>query len=214
MYKYYKESQVIEGIKRFIQEHGHEPTAQEVDACDYLPSARQIQRNSGGLRTLRQKMGLTTIDHTAGTTRIKKAKEVNERANAHEAQLINALFTKHHDSKEFSKTVVRQFAYQQWLPDEGYYINISCDVAITDRVKEHVTLIDFFYPNDMASFGGCIRSKLAKLKKHPVSLFDCTHTVLFVCVNPEITDEQISNSPAANRKIKTISLDKFKELYL
>ncbi len=214
MYKYYKEDKVIEGIKRFIEANGYEPTAQDVDRCEYLPSARQIQRKSGGLQTLRKKMGLSTIDHTKGLTRTNKAKEVNERANSYEAKITNALFEKHHDSKEFTKTVVRQFAYQQWLPDEGYYKNISCDVAIDNRAENHMTLIDFFHPADMHSFGGCIRSKLAKLRKNPVSLYDCTYTVLFVCMNEEITDEQIKLVPAANREIKTISIEKFKKLYL
>lgn len=214
MYKYYKEEQVIEGIKRFIEENGHEPTAQEIDKCDYLPSARQIQRKSGGLQTLRKKMGLSTIDHTSGATRIKKVKEINERSNAYEAKVINDLFTKHHDSKNFSKTITRQFAYQQWLPDEGYYKNISCDVAIDDRVKNHMTLIDFFYPSDMASFGGCIRAKLAKLRKHPVSLYNCTYTVLFVCMNEDITAEDMAKVPSANREIETITIQEFKKRYL
>lgn len=214
MYKIYNEKEVIEGIKRFIKENGYEPTAQDVDKTDYLPSARQIQRNSGGLTALRKKMGLVTINHTKGITRQKKAKETNERASSYEARIINLLFKKLHDSKEFTTTITREFAYQQWLPNEGYYKNISCDVAITDRVKNHVTMIDFFYPGNMHSFGGCVRGKLSKLKKHPVSLYDCTYTVLFVCMNEDITNEQIAQNPAANREIETITIQEFKKRYL
>jgi hypothetical protein len=120
---------------------------------------------------------------------------------------------KHHNQKTFNPAVIRQFAYQQWIPDDKYYENIRCDVAISYRDPSHIILIDFFYPSDMHSFGGCVRSKVNKLKKSPPSLglYDCTYEVVFVCVNPDIGQEQITEATRGLRGFTVQSLATFKE---
>ncbi len=55
-----------EGLRRFNKEHGHHPTADEIDSCPYLPSARQIQRKFGGLKKLRNVLGLKDLDYRTG----------------------------------------------------------------------------------------------------------------------------------------------------
>jgi hypothetical protein len=59
-------------------EHGHFPTAEEIDKCPYLCSSRQIQRRHGGLRKLRAALGLDIVDYRRGESRIKQMKRVNE----------------------------------------------------------------------------------------------------------------------------------------
>lgn len=214
MNKKYTEDGVIQALKNFKKNLGKEPTIQEIDKEPTLPTARQIQRMFGGVKQLRMKAGFDIDDHTKGTARQTTAAMTQKQCSKYEARLVNQLFIKHHDSQEFTKTVTRQFAYQQWLPNENCYINISSDVGITDRVKGHVTLVDFFYPQDMHSFGGCVRSKRKKLKDHPVSLYDCTHDVLFVCVNPDITQSQIDADGTKKEGVKVMSLDEFTKIWL
>jgi hypothetical protein len=48
----YSIEELRNGFEHFYQENGHYPTAPEIDRCKYLPSARQIQRNFGGLPKL------------------------------------------------------------------------------------------------------------------------------------------------------------------
>jgi len=57
------------GFKRFYSEHGHYPTSREVDKCPYLCSARYIQMKYGGLRKLRQSLGLDIVDYGKGSHR-------------------------------------------------------------------------------------------------------------------------------------------------
>lgn len=210
--KRYTKNEVIDGLIRLKEELGHEPNAFEIDACSYLPVSRQFQRRFGGLQAIRKEIGFDSTNHTSGAKRKETAHVAQQRASKYESQLINKMFLKHHDSDKFTTTVTRHFAYQQWLPDEGHYINIASDVAITDRVKKHVTLIDFFYPQDMHSFDGCVNSKIRKLEKHPVSLYNVTYEVLFVCVNPEISQGTID---AKNiEKFSVLSLDTFEKKYL
>jgi hypothetical protein len=207
----------IESIQKaysaFIQANGYEPTAKHFDMSPDLPGSRYIQRNYGGLKEFRQALGASIPDHTKGASRKATAKVVTERAREYEKALCNGLMEKHHNQKTFNPAVIRQFAYQQWIPDDKYYENIRCDVAISYRDPSHIILIDFFYPSDMHYFGGCVRSKVNKLKKSPPSLglYDCTYEVVFVCVNPDIGQEQITEATRGLRGFTVQSLATFKE---
>jgi len=57
------------GLERFNKEHGHYPTAEEIDICPYLPSARQIQKKFGGLKKLRGVLGFDDLDYRTGSRR-------------------------------------------------------------------------------------------------------------------------------------------------
>lgn len=210
--KRYTKEEVLKGIITLKEELGHEPNAFEIDKCAYLPTSRQLQRRFGGLQAIRKELGFDSTNHTHGEVRQKTASVAQARASKYEYSIINKLFTKHHDSESFTTTVIRHFAYQQWLPDEGHYINIASDVGIIDRVKKHVILIDFFYPQDIHSFNGCVNSKARKLEEHPVSLYNCTYEVLFVCVNPEISQGTIDSKNFS--KFFVMSFDEFTQRFL
>ena len=62
-------SNLRKGLQKFNKEYGHCPTADEVDSCPYLPSARQIQKNFGGLKKLRNVLRLNDLDYRTGTRR-------------------------------------------------------------------------------------------------------------------------------------------------
>lgn len=64
-----------DGLKRFNDEHGHYPTADEIDNCPYLPTARWIQYKFGGLKKLRNFLGLNELDYRTGSRRQAKISE-------------------------------------------------------------------------------------------------------------------------------------------
>lgn len=216
-HKYTKE-QVKQALLDLKQSLGHEPTLKEIDACDKLPSVRQIQRLYGGVIKLRKELNFDEPNHTAGPTRQAKAAEINALAAKYEAELYNELHKKLHDKTGATTYVIRQYAYQQWHEDESYYSNTLFDVAIDDRQKNHVTLIDFFYPSDLNSFAGCIRAKKKKLMDFPVALYDCTYEVLFVCANPKFhqsdVDRMVCVKNIKESGIKVMALNTFKGTYL
>ncbi len=77
--KWSKES-IFEGFKKFYDENGKYPTATEIDADNFLPSSRQIQKAFGGLKNLRSVLGLPVNDYGAGESRSKIAHHINKRA--------------------------------------------------------------------------------------------------------------------------------------
>ncbi len=60
---------VKDGLERFNKEHGHYPASEEIDNCPYLPSARRIQQKFGGLKKLRNVLGLNDLDYRTGSRR-------------------------------------------------------------------------------------------------------------------------------------------------
>ena len=201
----YTLDEVAKNYKKLAEELGTEPTAHQIDACSYLPPSRTFQRRWGGLTAFREQINRPVTNLTSGITRTNKANEINARAKKYESKLYNQLHAKYHDHLKFTTTVIREYAWQQWLPEDKYYSNTKCDVAIL--TPEHAIIIDFFYPSDERNLQGCINAKLAKYKKSPVALYDCTHEVLLVCVNPDITHKSTKKS------IKIIDLQTFQKRF-
>lgn len=60
---------IREGLEKFNKEYGYYPTAEEIDGCPYLPSSRHIQRKFGGLKKVRELLGLSEFDYRRGSRR-------------------------------------------------------------------------------------------------------------------------------------------------
>ena len=201
-------------VTQFIKANDKEPTAKDFKSSNNLPTARQIQRRFGGLKEIRHQLGLSIKDHTTGLTRSIKAKQCLHTSRLQEADLFNQLYKKYHNTSGTGFYVTRQFAYQQFDEKLLTYHNITTDICIDDRVKKHHILIDLFNPQDIESAQGCVRVKKNKIKEHPVSLFNSTHEVLFLCMNPELDQEVLDTRITKSKLFKVISLDNFINYYL
>lgn len=135
------------GLLRFIEEHGHEPTTLEIDACPYLPTSRQIQRKHGGVRAFRETLGLMR-DHSVGVKSSERGHQAYVRNLANEKEVLTQLRAK------YGFTNVH-FHYP--LCDDG---RTRADFAIFD--DEDVYVIDVFEAVTMSSFVGCVNSKVRK----------------------------------------------------
>jgi hypothetical protein len=89
----YSVEEIREGFERFFTEHGHYPTAPEVDTCSYLPAAKQIQRRFGGLPALRKQLGFEEINFGIGKFRSAIASSRNKTGFAAERELEKNLIT-------------------------------------------------------------------------------------------------------------------------
>ena len=68
---------VEEGLKRFVAEHGHYPTCFEINKCPYLCTTKTMERNFGGVKALREKLGMDIVDYSKGDHRSKNAAKFN-----------------------------------------------------------------------------------------------------------------------------------------
>lgn len=71
----YSIKEIQQGFERFNRQNGHYPSADEIDACNYLPAVRQIQRRFGGLSDLKKSLGIIDMHYGKGKFRTKIAVE-------------------------------------------------------------------------------------------------------------------------------------------
>lgn len=77
------------GLEQFRQMHGRYPDAYEIDAFEYLPACRSIQRSHGGYKHVRELLGLPIIH--AGEHRSMLQKKSNYRGKDIEWDLYQDL---------------------------------------------------------------------------------------------------------------------------
>jgi len=197
---------IEQALTDFIRENKREPTILEIDKDPRFPSARTIQRSYGGIKKLRQELGLKTINFSAGDTRRKTAYEIGKRSEQNESDMYKFLLSNYEPM-----AVHRQYMYT----DDR---RCTSDFAVWNRIPNHRDVIDVFYPKDETNFVGCVNSKQRKhnsLQEHYVS---GTFTVWFVCLNEDITQDTIDK--IINNKKNTmmeyqrvVSYDTFKEIF-
>lgn len=210
------EEKVLQAVTDFISKNNREPSHDDYLNDPTLPHPRVIQRRFHGLKGLRTRLGLNTIDYTKGDIRGDIAKKSLNTSRQMEAKIFNALFEKYDNflkerGDEGIVQVSRQFQYQQYIKEANYYAQTSVDMAISFRDKRHVVMIDIFHPDKVTSLQGCVSVKKKKTEKHPVKLVTgVTHELLFVCTNPKITQEEIDKHVKKNKMYTVLSYETFK----
>ncbi len=102
--------QVIAGLLKFYEEFGRFPKASEINAYPYLPTARSIQRNFGGIQTLKDELGIKE-DYHKGKYRSELMVQVNDRGREIEEKLGSTLVRRFSEicvHREFPLTGGRQ----------------------------------------------------------------------------------------------------------
>ncbi len=197
--------QLKAGLENFNTKHGRYPTAPEIDAHPYLPSARTIERKFGGVIGLRKTLGLDTqSDMREGAHSSKRASTINAQARKVKKEVLTYL------SKVFGgQSVHREYFF---LDDK----RTRADFFVDD--SKGGFCVDVFYPSDRRNLTGCLNSKLEKyqgLQMNPVR--DCEgsqhgpisngmnqYPVIFLQMNKEL-DQSILDAVIKNKKKKLLA---------
>ncbi|MEX2054734.1 MAG: hypothetical protein WD972_00995 [Candidatus Andersenbacteria bacterium] len=110
--RHWKLESIREGLQYFYDTHGRYPTAHEIDAFEFLPSSRSIQRTFGGLEKLRTVLGLKDTHFGKNEFRSQIAEKVGKRGREVELALEKVLREKFgevfvHTEKIFDDTKCR-----------------------------------------------------------------------------------------------------------
>lgn len=195
----WKDEELRAGLENFYTKHGRYPTAPEVDAHPYLPSARTIERRFGGLVELRKSLGLDTqSDFREGAHSSARAHKINTRAHMIEQDVYEYL------KGRFGK----QFVHREYffLDDK----RTRADFFVYDSTSGFC--VDVFYPSDRRNLIGCLNSKLAKYQGPQMNQYP----VIFLQMNKEL-DQELLDAVIKNKKKKLssghhlYSWDSFKE---
>lgn len=174
------------GVERYRQEHGHLPTAWDFDRCEYLPSARQIQRPYGGLEKLRDQLGLTELNYTKGSLRQKISFEGISRGIEAEDLLEPILMDYFgepfvHTQKKYYKKLKNRYDF--FVYHHGGRFGV--DVFSTERTE-------YIGPN--------IRHKLAKYANIPSDV-----PVYFVVSSSSLLPKDVEAGKQTARKLLELS---------
>jgi hypothetical protein len=183
--------QLKTGLEHFYKEHGRYPTATEVDAYPYLPSARSIERRFGGLIELRKELGLAeNYDFRTGEHSTRRAKLINDRAHKVEHLVYEYLV------QRFGKELVHR---EYFFTDDH---RTRADFFVYDTKKGFC--VDVFYPASRRNLTGCLNIKLAKYAgtKH---LLD--YPIIFLQMNEEITQKVLDE--LIKRKTKGLTAGQY-----
>lgn len=179
---FWTDQKILAGFRRFLNESGHFPTAQEVDKCNYLPAARSIQRTFGGLVNLRKKFNLEIDDYTKGEHRSKIAVKLNISSR----NLENSYFG------YLKKIFGEMFVHREKPISEAS--KIRYDFFVYSRSGDFA--IDIFRPSNIKNLAGCINIKIAKLNNEENNVRQ-----YLINLNQDITQNEIDNL-IQNKKIK------------
>lgn len=193
-------------VDNFKEKYGYYPKATDYTKENLLPDARTLQRKFGGLKKIRQIIqpeGET--DYTKGKTRSNKALETMIRSQKYEHELYLLLQNKY--NKPSQNIFVER---EPVLTRPDFEINFGykrADIAIHNYSgdEKETQFIDFFYPSNEYSFKGCVRHKYNKIKDLAYNI-----NIIYVCVNPEFTQEKIDSFYRPKNCPPILSLDSFK----
>lgn len=161
------------GFEKFVQEHGHYPTALDIDRYEFLPSSRSIQRSYGGLVSIRRKLFPEEIsNYTTGQYRGNVASVTYKRAQDYEEAFYEKLC-------RYIKPIA---VHEHKIIRPG---RVACDFFIYIDDKSGICL-DLFYAKDIFSLRGVIAYKVSRY-----STLSCP--VVFVLIgNKTLTQENIN----------------------
>ncbi len=184
--KPWKLEELQAGLENFYAKNGRYPTAPEVDASSYLPSARTIERSFGGLVALRKALGLDTqSDFREGAYSSKRASLIGKRAHRVEQEVH--VFLEERFGKQF---VHREYFF---LDDK----RTRADFFVYDKANGFC--VDIFYPSNRRNLIGCLNSKLAKYQGPQMNQYP----VIFLQMNKDL-DQDLLDKVIGNKKKKLL----------
>lgn len=193
----WSDNELLAGFTYFYEQYGRYPSSHEIDAFDYLPSSRSIQRSYGGLQQLRRRLIPDGIDNfTRGEYRKNIASKTFATGRALEALFYGYL-----------TTIFKEIAiHEHKLIRPG---NVSCDFYI--YLNENSGIVtDIFYADSIINLVNIVNIKVKRY------ILVQEETYLIVVGNQQIEqaaiDRKISNrqEPLPSH-IKIVSEQHFKD---
>ncbi len=168
------------GLEKFKSIYGRYPNAYEIDAFEYLPSCRSIQRSHGGYKRVRELLGLPIIH--AGVHRSMLQRQSGRRGKNIEWDLYRDLV------KRFGEEFVHREAP---LGDTGW-TRLDC-VVFTQQGKFGV---DIFY----ASTPHIVKTTVVIKTKENKHYSDLGFPIFLVVANNEVMSQETLDTMMLNKK--------------
>jgi hypothetical protein len=179
------DERIKKGLERFHNEYGRYPSAREFDTCEYLPTARQLQRRyMGGLPEFREKFKLEgQFNLTTGQARSAVAKRNIQRSYNYEEEFYGYLLD----------ILPAHLIHEQKRLRPG---NIACDFFVYVSKTEGIAL-DLFYAMDIWSLARIVNIKLKRYELLPRN-----QEIYFISITNHKIDQISVDKMMGSRKSK------------
>ncbi len=166
---------VLEGFKEFYKQNERWPVHTDFTSCTYLPSVKTIERSFGGIRKVREQLGITNTDLRTGNDRTEVMKRIWKRGLSAEEDLYKYLIKVFHEPYVHSQS--RFIIGEQTL---------RVDFLIFHKLGRFA--IDIFYPeNNPNNYSSNISAKYRIYQNFPIPIYLCI-------ANPAITMNEITKN--------------------
>jgi len=183
-----------DGFEQFKMEHGHYPSALEIDSCPYLCTSRLIQFRFGGLLKLRQLLDIDDANYALGEHRKRIW------ADAGRVSLES--------EKEISNFLINRYG-EVCVHEEKKYGNGRSRVDFFVYAKETFA-VEVFNTYTIHGITGNLTSKLRKYSDFP-------HKLFFVITGGDFEQEDINRIISRRKRhvlgknMKCLCVKSFKE---
>lgn len=155
MTNFWTPQKIKKGFEQFKNTHGRLPRAFEIDALEYLPSARYIQKRFGGLAYLRTELGYQQTHFGKGEFR--------------SAIATNAGLRNKEMKQELERYLVQYFSVGKIQKEKHFYANYRVDFYINTDTTSFG--IDIFYAKNIKTLQGSVNIKMKKYQYFPDPLY-------------------------------------------
>lgn len=187
------------GFEHFYNKNNRYPTTPEIDAYQYLPSSRSVQRRFGGALELRKELGIAgQHDFRTGEHSSLRAELINKRAHEMEHSVYELLIN------QFGKEFVHR---EYFFTDDK---RTRADFFVYGSGSGFC--VDVFYPRDKHNLIGCLNSKLKKYQ----SEYMRQYPIIYLQMNSELPQDELdriikNKKNQLSKGEELMSLDSFKE---
>ena len=176
------DDELLSGFRKYFEVYKRYPTALEIDAFEFLPTSRSIQRSYGGLVAIRKKLKIgDVIDYTKGAYRSKKASVAYKRAQDYEKLFYEYLISKVPEVRVHEHKIIRPG-------------NVACDFFVYTGDTRGIA-IDLFYTDEVRSISSIVNTKI-KTYKNAIR-----YPIYFVLMCDNRVDQKKVDAITLNRKI-------------
>lgn len=167
---------ILHGFRHFYSVNDRWPIGIDLEKCDYLPNVKTLERKFGGIRKIREQLGILVTDFSSGQPRSEMAREIWQRALVSEEQV---------------RAILIERFYEPFVHNQA---RITLDERRTVRVDFLIYhsagkfAVDIFHPGkEIRRFAGNIYMKYEIYKDFPFHVYLCV-------TNPEISREELAEN--------------------
>lgn len=180
---------ILEGFKLFHKQHGRWPIGIDLRSCPYLPNAKTLERNFGGIVAIRKELGVAEPHFNAGSRRSNRA---------------TSLWTRGFELEEEIYTILVKRFHEPFVHNQGRVNLGEGKIGRADFIVYHNRgkfIVDVFFSDTEYSRFAINMAVKTKTYNH------IDHAIFLVIGNPDISKQNIDRYLSSTKSPINLNLN-------